>query len=154
MKKTTIAEWIGGNIAPPIVRTLDARMKRLVTIASLFGYVFNLKKRDTDVELRLSRVMDLTDNANSLTLPILHHDMIWKIAEKEGNTKALLKAKEIVAQAMSCNISDRDVQSCADIFINNLPPYLQYAGFDEIKVDIVQFFKSLPIILASKQTTA
>lgn len=154
MTKATVAEWIGGNIAPPILRSLDRRMKRLVTIASLFGYVFNRQVRDKDLEDRLSKVMDLTDNSNSLTLPILYHNMIWKIAEKVGDTSAILHAKEIAAKLSKTELTEREVENCAEVFISNLPIYLQYDSFEQIKYDLLQFFKSVPLILGSKYKDA
>lgn len=142
----TIKEWLNGRVTVPYIHTLNRKMKRLVAIASLFGYVFDEQKRNKKVEERLSKIMNLSDHSNSLTLPMIYHGIIWGPIEKR-NKNELLKLKDTVNVRIKQGINSEDAQTCANLLISILPAYLIYDTIDNVRQDVEHLFESLPFIL-------
>lgn len=142
----TLKEWLNGRVTVPYLHTLNRKMKRLVAIASLFGYVFNEQKRNKKVEERLSKIMNLSDRSNSLTFPMVYHDLIWGPIEKR-NKNELLNFKKTVNICMKKGLSKEKARECANLLIEVLPAYLIYDTIDNVRQDVEHLFSSLPFIL-------
>lgn len=146
-KKKTLRNWLNCRVTVPIVHTLDKRMKRIVAIASLFGYLFDEQKRDKDLELRLSKTMNLANNSASLTLPLVYHDLIWRSIEEDSN---ITEAKTRLTDKAERSITSQEAQKYAKIFVGAMPTYLLYDSPDVVLNDVIHLFESLPFILGTK----
>lgn len=146
MTEETITTWINHKVTIPFIGNLDKRMKRIVTIASLFGYLFNRRERNREIEIRLSKIMNLTNNPGSLTLPIIYHRLIWRdIDNRYKNTLGNVKNKILLSKKKAISISE--ARQLANLFVLSMPEYLYYDTVDNIKSDVVHMIESLPYIL-------
>lgn len=144
MKKKTLKEWFNFRVTISVIHGLDKQMKRLVTIASLYGYLFDEKKRDKDLETRIASIMNLSNNSNSLTLPLIYHNIIWKEIESRDTNSNLVNAKSIITNKKEMGLFD--ARRYADLVISSMPAYLFYDSIDVVKEDITHMLISLPFI--------
>ena len=146
MTEETITTWISHKVTIPFIGNLDKRMKRIVAIASLFGYLFNRRERNKEIEIRLSKIMNLTNNPGSLTLPIIYHRLIWRDIDKRYKN-TLNSVRNKILQSRKKTISITEARQLANLFVLTMPEYLYYDTVDNIKSDVVHMIEALPYIL-------
>lgn len=146
MKKKTLKEWLPNRVAVSVVQTLGHHKKRIVTIASLFGYLFDQKNRDKELEVRLSQIMNLANNSGALTFPLIYHNLIWKDIEERQLGETLTQIKNSILEKKHIGICQRDASSYAEQFISVMPTYLFYDNIDVVKQDMVHLFESIRFI--------
>ena len=146
MQKKTLKKWLSSRLAVSVVNTLDSHKKRILTIASLFGYLFDEHIRDKGLEVRLSKIMNLTENSNALTFPLIYHDLIWKEIEEQQRSGILVNLKDSILKMKNGEACQHDVKSLADSFVAVMPTYLFYDNKDVVKEDIVHLFESIKFI--------
>lgn len=150
MKKKTLKEWLPNKVTVSVVNTMGNHKKRIVTIASLFGYIFDQKNRDKELEIRLSKIMNLADNASALTFPLIYHKLIWNDIENQKCGEELAYIKNSIIQNNKTGICERDAKNYADLFVTVMPTYLFYDNIDNVKEDIVHLFESIKFIRGEK----
>ena len=146
MKKKTLKEWLPSRLTVSVVHALSNHKKRIITIASLFGYLFDEKDRDKALELRLSKIMNLADDSSALTFPLIYHNLIWREIEERQSGEALVLVKDSILKSKCKVICQRDAKSYADLFISIMPSYLFYDNTDVVREDIVHLFESIKFI--------
>jgi hypothetical protein len=146
MQKKTLKKWLSSRVAVSVVNTLDNHKKRIVTIASLFGYLFDEHIRDKGLEVRLSKIMNLAENSSALTFPLIYHDLIWKEIEEQQLGGDLVSLKDNILKMKNDGIGQVDAKSLADLFVAVMPTYLFYDNKDVVKEDIIQLFESIKFI--------
>lgn len=146
MQKKTLKKWLSSRVAVSVVNTLDNHKKRIVTIASLFGYLFDEHIRDKGLEVRLSKIMNLAENSSALTFPLIYHDLIWKEIEEEQRDGELANLKGVVLKMKNDGIDQVDAKSLADLFVAVMPTYLFYDNKEAVKEDIIHLFESIKFI--------
>ncbi len=152
MREGTVKNWIGDRLVVPAVQGLDKRMKRIVALASLFGYLLKPAKRNKDLELRLSRTMDLAVDSSSLTLPMMYHDLVWHAAEKRSNARELIAIRKKFASDLQGSVSQEEANKYASVLLTFMPSCLLYDSEDTIRGDIIHLFESIPYILGGFRT--
>lgn len=146
MQNKTLKNWISSRLAVSVVNTLDSHKKRILTIASLFGYLFDERVRDKALEVRLSKIMNLADNSNALTFPLIYHDLIWKEIEEQKSGRELVNLKNNILKLKSGEIGHCQAKSLANLFLALMPTYLFYDNKDVVKEDIAHLFESIKFI--------
>ena len=146
MQKKTLKKWLSSRVAVSVVNTLDNHAKRIVTIASLFGYLFDERIRNKDLEVRLSKIMNLAENSSALTFPLIYHDLIWKEIEEQQRGETLVSLKDNILKLKNDGVCQHDAKSLADLFLAVMPTYLFYDNKEAVKEDIVHLFESIKFI--------
>ena len=126
-------------------------MRRIVALASLFGFLFNCRRRDKEMEMRLSKALDLASNSGSLTLPMVYHEMVWSSVERRS-TGQLRDIKKKFAGQRQHNVSNEEAQSYASVLVGHMPTCLFYDTAEVIKSDLIHLFESIPFILGEQKT--
>ncbi len=147
-EQQTLKEWLNSRITVSVVSALDTHMKRIVAVASLYGCLLDQKARNKDIETRLSKVMNLTSNANSLTLPMVYHRAIWRNVERE-HADTFQKIKQHFSQPAPVELSGEQAEKFAAILVTLMPTYLRYDTCDIIRRDCVSMLEAMPFILGS-----
>ncbi len=146
MNSETLNDWINAKLTVPIVSQLNRKMKRLVTIASLFGYLFNRKEHNSVIEERLTKIMNLSDNCAAITFPLVYHSVIWQSIEKQHREEIKNVKLNVTKKLHKEKLSYEDLESCANLLISIIPSYLIYDTGNVIKQDFVHMLESLPFI--------
>lgn len=151
MRDSKIKNWISDRVVVPTVQSMDKRMKRIVALASLFGYLFNRNQRNKDLELRLSKTMNLAVNSNSLTLPMLYHNLVWYKVEKRSNSQELINIRQKFAQEHQQTVSTEEAQKYASVLVSLMPACLFYDSLEIVRLDIIHLFESIPFIFGESK---
>lgn len=146
MNSETLNDWINAKLTVPIVSQLNRKMKRLVTIASLFGYLFNRKEHNSVIEERLTKIMNLSDNCAAITFPLVYHSVIWQSIEKQHREEIKNIRLNVTKKIHKKRPTDEDLESCANLLISIIPTYLIYDTGNVVKQDFVHLLESLPFI--------
>lgn len=143
MAHQKLTNWINRSVVAPAVSSLDARMKRIVTIASLVGFLFDKNRRSKVVEDRLSKIMNLAVKSNSLTLPLVYHQLFWC---ESNNYSQMREIKEEIAHTNLTGITEKEANSWASTIMGIMPSFMFYDTVENIRKDFVQLFESIPFI--------
>lgn len=146
MRDSTVKNWISEKVVVPTVQSLDKRMKRIVALASLFGFLFNRRAHNRDVEVRLSKTMNLAVNAKSLTLPMVYHEMVWDAVARQKPAEIRTIKKKLAVEHQR-NVSNEEAQSYASVLVGLMPACLFYDTVEVMRSDLIQLFESIPFIL-------
>ena len=146
MKNDIVRDWLNSRLTVPIVSHLNRKMKRLVTIASLFGYLFNRNEHNSELEERLTKIMNLSENSNAITFPLVYHSVIWESVEKQHSQELHHVKLSVTKKIHKEKLSYEDLESCANLLISIIPSYLIYDTGNVIKQDFVHMLESLPFI--------
>lgn len=146
MNSETLNDWVNAKLTVPIVSQLNRKMKRLVTIASLFGYLFNRKEHNSVIEERLTKIMNLSDNCAAITFPLVYHSVIWQSIEKQHREEIKNVKLNVTKKIRKKRPTVEDLESCASLLISIIPTYLIYDTSSVVKQDFVHLLESLPFI--------
>lgn len=146
MNSETLNDWINAKLTVPIVSQLNRKMKRLVTIASLFGYLFNRKEHNSVIEERLTKIMNLSDNCAAITFPLVYHSVIWQSIEKQHKQEIKDVKLNVTKKIHKEKPTVEDLETCASLLISIIPTYLIYDTGNVVKQDFVHLLESLPFI--------
>lgn len=146
MNSETLNDWVNAKLTVPIVSQLNRKMKRLVTIASLFGYLFNRKEHNSVIEERLTKIMNLSDNSAAITFPLVYHSVIWQSIEKQHREEIKNVKLNVTKKIRKKRPTVEDLESCASLLISIIPTYLIYDTSSVVKQDFVHLLESLPFI--------
>lgn len=147
-EQQTLKEWLNSRITVSVVSALDTHMKRIVAVASLYGCLLDQKARNKEIETRLSKVMNLTSNAGSLTLPMVYHRAIWKNVERE-HADTFQRIKQHFTKPTASGLSLEEAEKFAAILVSLMPTYLRYDTCDIIRRDCVSMLEAMPFILGN-----
>lgn len=147
MGKTKISDWIKTTVIVPRVSKLNRRMKRMVTIASLFGYIFNKKESNDAMVERLSKIMNLSNNCKAIVFPLIYHNLFWGSVERKHLQELTTIKINVTKKLHKETISNEDIDSCAKMLMSILPNYLLYDNFSVIRQDLAHLMESVPFIL-------
>ncbi len=150
MNSETLNDWINAKLTVPIVSQLNRKMKRLVTIASLFGYLFNRKEHNSVIEERLTKIMNLSDNCAAITFPLVYHSVIWQSIEKQHKQEIKDVKLSVTKKIHKEKPTDEDLETCASLLISIIPTYLIYDTGNVVKQDFVHLLESLPFIFDNR----
>lgn len=146
MRDSIVKNWIGDRVVVPAVQLMDKRMKRLVALASLFGFLFNRRQRSKELEMRLSKSMDLAVKADALTLPMLYHEMVWNPVERRSPQEVRTIKKKFASEQQH-SVTTEEAQSYATVLVGLMPTCLFYDTVENIRKDLIHLFESIPFIL-------
>jgi hypothetical protein len=150
MRDSIVKNWISDRVVVPTVQGLDKRIKRMVALASLFGFLFNRRHRSKELEMRLSKTMDLATNSSSLTLPMIHHEMVWDSVERRNPGEVrTIKKKFCVEQTH--NVTNAEAKTYAQVLVGIMPTCLFYDSVEVILQDLIHLFESIPFILGESK---
>ena len=150
MRDSIVKNWISDRVVVPTVQGLDKRVKRMVALASLFGFLFNRRHRSKELEMRLSKTMNLAIIANALTLPMIHHEMVWDSVERR-NPGEVRKIKKKFCVEQTQNVTSAEATTYARVLVGIMPTCLMYDTIEVILSDLIQLFESIPFILGESK---
>ena len=137
-EKCSHMRWYKASWNRFLFKFLPARTKRLVFLASIFGYIKDTKEICDDTLEKINRIMHLSRDNHSMSLPIVMKDVIWKDLKDVENEGITDFKKYILSLAENNN-----VEMVVQTLINKAPCWTLYGDDKTITKDVKLLLKSM-----------
>lgn len=130
-----------GLVCKFLDKTLPPKVKRLIFISSITGYLREIHTPESALAERLNNLMNIGNRSNALLLPIMFNSKIWC----NFNPTTELKLKGIIYKDLikfnNPKTSMKDLRILSNMFITNSPIFLRYGSKKMMRNDLIHLFK-------------
>lgn len=119
---------------------IPAKFKRAIFISTIAGLVRQVTKPDEELVNRLNNVFKLAGSPQTMAIPMQVKSVIWRRmsdrVEMHGQTVSIYGADKQ-------NLNPSDMQTMAEHFSKNVPPWLKYGSADLMTRDALTVLDQL-----------
>lgn len=127
--------WLRASLNRLLYKALPRRIRRLVFIASVVGYLHDTVNVPDALIEKLNRLLNLAHDPNAIRFPIVIHNVIWR------NLKEISLAEHgIVASSLKEYIkslkTEEEIAQLAELLVENAPCWTLYEKPEVIERDL------------------
>ena len=127
--------WLRASLNRLLYKALPRRIRRLVFIASVVGYLHDTVNVPDALIEKLNRLLDLAHDPNAIRFPIVIHNVIWR-----NLNEISLAEHGIVASSLKEYIknlkTEEEIAQLTELLIENAPCWTLYEKPEVIERDL------------------
>lgn len=127
--------WLKASLNRLLYKALPRRIRRLVFIASVVGYLHDSVNVPDALIDKLNRLLNLAHDPNAIRFPIVIHNVIWRSLKEVS-----LAEHGIVASSLKEYIknlkTEEEISQLADLLIENAPCWTLYEKPEVIEKEL------------------
>lgn len=139
------ASFWASHIGNFISQKISARIKRLIFLSSVVGFLKDISSPDKDMLVKLNKVLKLAHNDDAIILPFYVHSWLWK--KCEINTAIEINGQQVpLYRLLDMRLNTASFDNIAAYFIEKAPKWIIYGPEKTIAHDLEVLFSTIPAL--------